>query len=125
MVYYDHNRRNVSDEVNRELLKGEGGRGGDGHKWRDDGWMGVDLILLTDGTAVDEVFHKGGETWPPKITFKDSFGAEDAHIIHGGRRVDGVEEREAGQWGNIHLSFKVKVSIVISPIRCRRAREQG
>ena len=130
MVYYDHNRvmaiggREISDEVDRELFKEKDGRGGDGCKWRD-GQMGVDFVLLTEGTAVDEVFHEGGETWPLKITFKDSFGVENTHVACGGGRVDGVEERGAGQWGNIHPSFKVKVSIVINPVRRGRAREQG
>ena len=128
MDYYDHNKvmairgRKIGDEVDRELLKGEGGRGGDGHEWRD-GRMGVDLVLLTEGTAVNEVFHEGGETWPSKIMFKDSLDVEDAHVTHGGGRVDGVEEKRVGQRGNIHPSFKVKVFIVISPIRRRRARE--
>ena len=125
MVYYGHNRvvairgRKISDEVNRELLKGEGGRGGDGHKQRD-GRMSVYLVLLTDGTAINEVFHEGEEIWPPKI----SLGVEDIHVTHGEGRVDGVEEGGVGQWGNIHPSFKVKVSIVIGPIRHRRVREQ-
>ena len=87
--------------------------------------MGVHFVLLTEGTPVDEVFHKGGETGLSKITFKDSFGVEDIHVTCGGGRVDGVEERGVGRWGNIHLSFKVKVSIVVSPIRHRRVREQG
>ena len=128
MVYYDHNKivairgRKISDEVDRELLKGEGGRGGDGHKWRD-GRMGVDLVLLAEGAAINEVFYEEGKTWPPKITFKDSLGVEDTHVTHGGGRVDGVEKRGAGRWGNIHPSLKVKVSIVISPIRHRRVIE--
>ena len=101
MVYYNHNRvvaiggRKIGDEVNRELLKGEDGREGDGHK-QGDGRMGVDLVLLTDGTAINKVFHEGGETRPLKITFKDSLGAEDTHVTHGGGRVDRVEERGVG-----------------------------
>ena len=87
--------RKISDEVDRELFKGEGGRGGDGHKQRD-GWMGVDFVLLTEGASVDEVFYEGRETRPPKVTFKDSLGMEDIHVTCGGERVDGVEERGAG-----------------------------
>ena len=87
--------------------------------------MGVDFVLLTEGASINEVFYKGRETRPPKVTFKDSLGMEDTHVTHGGGRVDGVEERGVGQWGNIHPSLKVKVSIVISPIRHRRVREQG
>ena len=101
MVYYDHNRvmavggRKISDEINRELFKGEGGRGGDEHKWRD-GWMDVDFVLLTEGTSIDEVFYKGRETGPPRVTFKDRLGVEDTHVTSGGGRVDEVEERGAG-----------------------------
>ena len=87
--------RKISDEIDRELLKGEGGRGGDGHKWRD-GQMGVDFVLLTEGTSVDDVFYEGRETGPPKVTFKDRLDVEDTHVTSGGGRVDGVEEREAG-----------------------------
>ena len=101
MVYYDHNRvmavrgRKISDEVNRELFKGEGDRGGDGHKWRNS-WMGVDFVLLIEGTSVNEVFYKGRETGSPKVMFKDSLGVENTHVTRGGERVDGVEERGAG-----------------------------
>ena len=101
MVYYDHNRvmaiggRKISDEVDRELFKGEGYRGGDGRKWRD-GQMGVDFVLLTEGTSINEVFYEGRETGPPKVTFKDSLGVEDTYVTHGGGRVDEVEERGAG-----------------------------
>ena len=129
MVYYDHNRvmavggRKIGDEVDRELFKGEGDRGGDGRKQRD-GWMGIDFVLLTEGAPIDEVFYEGRETRPPKVTFKNSLGVEDTHVIYGGGRVDGVDERGVGQWGNIHLSLEVEVSIVISPIRHRRVREQ-
>ena len=130
MVYYDHNRvmaiggRKIGDEVNRELLKGKGSRGGDGHEWRD-GQMGVDLVLLTEGTSIDKVFYEGRETGPPEVTFKDSLDVEDIHVTCGGGRVDGVEERGAGRQGNIHSSLEVEVSIVINPIRHRRVREQG
>ena len=65
--------------------------------------MGVDFVLLTEGTAVDEVFHEGGETWPPKIMFKDSLGVEDTHVTHGGERVDGVEEREEQADGGTYI----------------------
>ena len=59
--------------------------------------MDVDLVLLAEGAAIDKVFHKGGETRPPEILFKDSLGVEDTHVTHGGGRVDGVEERGVGQ----------------------------
>ena len=30
--------------------------------------MSVDLVLLTNGTASNEVLDKSGETWPPKVS---------------------------------------------------------
>ena len=101
MVYYDHNRvmairgRKIGDEIDRELFKEEGGRGGDGRKWRD-GQMGVDFVLLIEGTSINEVFYEGRETRPPKVTFKDRLGMEDTHVTSSGGRVDGVEKRGVG-----------------------------
>ena len=87
--------RKIRDEINRELFKGESGRGGDGRKWRD-GRMGVDFILLIEDASIDEVFYKGRETGPPKIMFKDRLDVEDTHVTSGGGRVDEVEERGVG-----------------------------
>ena len=50
--------------------------------------MSVNLILLTDCTAVDEVFDKGGETRPPEVTFKDRFHAENAHMTGCREEID-------------------------------------
>ena len=96
MVYYDHDRvmaigrGKVRDKVNGQLLEGEGVQGGDGNERRDS-WMGVDFVLLTDGTSVDEVFDKRGKAWSPEVMFKNSLCAEDTHVA-GGR--GGVKRME-------------------------------
>ena len=58
--------------------------------------MGVDFVLLTDGTSVNEVFYEGREIRPPKVMFKNRLGVEDTHMTSSGGRVDEVEKRGAG-----------------------------
>ena len=74
-----HRRREIGDEVNGELSKGERDVGRD---WEQRGGnrVGVSLVLLTDRTASDEVFHEGGETWPPEVPFQNCLGAKDPHM---------------------------------------------
>ena len=82
MVDHDHDRvkfrrrREISDEVNGELSKGERDVGFD---WEQRGRnrVGVSLVLLADRTAGDEVFHEGGETWPPVVPFQECFGMKN------------------------------------------------
>ena len=74
MVDHDHDRikpcrgREVGDEVNGELFKGEGNGRLDREQRRCDR-VSVGLVLLADGTTSDEVLYKGGETQPPEIPF--------------------------------------------------------
>ena len=42
--------------------------------------MSIGLVLLANGTASDEVLHKGGEAGPPEISFQNRFGAKDTHV---------------------------------------------
>ena len=53
--------------------------------------MCVSLVLLTNGTASDEVFDEGGKTRPPEIPFQDGLGSKDPHMPQQWGRVDGVE----------------------------------
>ena len=55
--------------------------------------MYVNLVLLIDGTTIDEMLYEGGETQPPVVMFKENLGAEDPHVASGGRGVESVEER--------------------------------
>ena len=57
--------------------------------------MCVNLVLLTDGTTINEMFYKGGETWPPVVVFKENLGVEDPHMAGGRRGVESVEERRS------------------------------
>ena len=85
MVDHDHDRiksrrrREIGDEVNGKLLKGESDNGFDGKQRRHNG-MRVSLVLLTNGATSDEVFDEGGKTWPPEISFQDSLGSKDPHM---------------------------------------------
>ena len=96
MVDHDHDRiksrrgREVGDEVNRELLKGERDSGLDWEQRRHNG-MSVGRVLLADGTTSDEVLHKGGETRPPKIPLQNCLGAKDTHVTRQRGGMDRVE----------------------------------
>ena len=100
MVDHDHDRikscrrREISDEVNGELSEGErdvGFNGEQGGRNR----VGVCLVLLADRTTSDEVLYKGGETWPPEVSFQDSFGMKDPHMSRERGGVNGVEQGRA------------------------------
>ena len=78
--------------------------------------MSVNLILLADGAASDEIFHKGGETRPPKVTVEDGLGVEDTHMAHKGRRMDRMKESRPGRGGNKHAISEVEMSIVVGPV---------
>ena len=83
-------RGEVHDEVNGQLLEGKGVQGGNENERRD-GWMGVDFVLLTDGTFVDEVFDERGKAWPPEVMFKNGLRAEDTHVARGRGGVKRME----------------------------------
>ena len=93
MDNHDHNRiksqgeRKVGDEINRELFEGKRDSGQDWTK-RGNSGMSVDLVLLANCAAHNEVLDKGGKTWPPEIPFKDGFGVENTHMTQEGGRVD-------------------------------------
>ena len=87
--------------------------------------MSISLVLLTDRTAGNEVLDKGGETRPPKVAFKDGLGAENTHVAHKGRRVDGMEQSRLGRGGDKHVVMEIEMSIIIGPVRERGPGEQG
>ena len=74
-----HRRREISNEVNGELPKGEGDSRLDWEQ-RGNNRVRVSLVLLTDRTAGNEVLYEGGETRPPEVPFQDSFGMKDPHM---------------------------------------------
>ena len=97
MVDHDHDRikslrrREIGDEVNGELSKGERDIGFDWEQRRYNR-VCVSLVLLTYRAAGNKVLHKGGETRPPEIPFQDCFGVKDPHMSQERQGVDGVEQ---------------------------------
>ena len=97
MVNHDHDRikprrrREVSNEVNRQLFKREGDIRLDWEQ-RWDNRVCVGLVLLANGAPSDKVLDEGGETWPPEISFQDCLGMEDTHVTGQRGGVDGVEQ---------------------------------
>ena len=83
MVNHDHNRikihgeGKISDKIDRELLERKQNRGQDRTEWRTHR-VCVDLGLLANHTACNEMFDKGRETQPPEVTLKDRLGVENA-----------------------------------------------
>ena len=96
MVDHDHDRiksrrrREISDEVNVELFKGERDSRLDQEQRRYNR-VCVGLVLLADRAAGNKVFHEGGEAQPPEIPFQNRFGAKDTHVTRQRGGMDGVE----------------------------------
>ena len=73
MVYHDHERvkaggyGEVCDKITRDLLEGAGG---DGFNGRQGGYggMGIGLVLLAEGAALDIAADKRGEAGPPEFS---------------------------------------------------------
>ena len=130
MVDHDHDRikprgrREVSDEVNGELLKWESDSGCDREERGYNG-VRIGLVLLADGTTSDEVLHKGRETWPPEIPFQKCFGAKDTHVTRQRGGMDGVELGRASRRGYKHTIMEIKMSVIERPVRERGTSEQG
>ena len=130
MVNHDHDRiksrgrREISNEVNGELLKGER----DGRlDWeqRGNNRVCVSLVLLTDRTAGNAVLYEGGETWPPEVPVQDCFGMKDPHMSRERRGVNGVEQGRTSQGGYKHAITKIKMSIIERPVQEGGVSEQG
>ena len=117
-------RREVGDEVNGELLKGESDSGYDREER---GYNGVcnGFVLLADGTASDKVFDKGGEAGPPEIPFQNCLGAKDTHVSRQRGGMDRVEQGRASGRGYEHPIAEIKMSIIERPVGERGMSEQG
>ena len=87
--------------------------------------MSVNLVLLANSTTCNEMLDKGREAQPPEVTLKDRLSVEDPHVAREGGRVDRMKKSRAGQWGNIHVVVKVKMSIIKQPVREGGMSEQG
>ena len=113
MVDHNHNRikpgrkREISDEIDRELLEGERDSGRDWTQRRNSR-MSVDLVLLANSTTHDEMLDKGGKAQPPEIMFKDRLGVKDPHVARKGGSMNRMEEGRAGRGRNIKPFAEIK-----------------
>ena len=69
-------RQEISNQVDRQLLKWVDAGGGEGGEHRDS-WVGINLHLLAEGTARDEMTNKGGHTRPPVVVRQQGVGVEE------------------------------------------------
>ena len=84
----------VGDEVTGDLLEGTGAGGWNG-KERGSGWMGIDLVLLAQGTAVDITANVRGEAWPPKFRGNQLASFENAGMASSGMIMVSSNDRVA------------------------------
>ena len=110
-----HRRREIGDEVHRELSKGKRDIRFD---WEQRGRnrVGVSFVLLADWTAGNEVLHEGGETQPPEVPFQDCLGVEDPHVSQKRGGVNRVEQGRMSRGGYKHSVMKIKMSIIKGPV---------
>ena len=87
--------------------------------------MGVDLVLLTDCTSINEILDKGGKSQPPVVSLKDGLGVEDLHMTREGGGVYSMKESRSGGRGHEHPTLEVQMTIVVVPVRESGAREEG
>ena len=83
VVDHDHERvvaigwQEISDQVNRQLLKQAGAAGEDGGECRDS-QVSIDLHLLAKGAARDETVYEGGHTLPPVVPRQQGIGTKES-----------------------------------------------
>ena len=130
MVDHNHDRvkprgrREVGDEVDRELFKGESDGGFDQEERGHNG-VRIGFVLLADGTASDKVFDKGGEARPPEIPFQNCLGTKDTHMTSQRGGMDGVEQGRVSRRGYEHPIAEIKMSVIERPVGKRGTSEQG
>ena len=112
MVDHDHQRimpirwGKVRDEIYRELLEGQGGRGWDRSERGASGMM-VDFVLLTYGTSVYEGIDERGQSRPPEVSLKEGFGAKSSGMSRGRGVVYGANNGLSFMWGDVHVALEV------------------
>ena len=130
MVDHNHDRikprrrREVGDEVNGQLFKGEGDSGFDRQERRYNR-VCVGLVLLAYRAASDKVLHEGGEAQPPEISFQYRFGTKNTHMTRQRGGMDRVEQGRVSRGGYEHMIVEVEMSVIKRPVREGGASEQG
>ena len=86
--------------------------------------MGVNLHLLTEGTASNETVNKGRHTWPPIVMGQQGICAEETAMLRGKGQVDSSDKVMMGSRRYIEVVFKIQVGCIIPPICNGRMREE-
>ena len=73
----------VGDQITGDLLKGAGAGGQNGEEWGPR-WMGVNLVLLAQGTSTDITSNVRGEAWPPKLRGNKLVSLENSWVASSG-----------------------------------------
>ena len=98
-------RWEISDKVNRELLKQVMAVGGDGRECGDS-WVGVNLHLLAKGTTRDKAADKGGHTQPPIVPRQLGIHAKEPAVTGCKGRVDRGNKVVAGTGRDVKMILK-------------------
>ena len=77
-------RREAGNKVNRQLLK-RARAGGRQRAERRDGWVGIHLHLLTEGTASNEATDERRHTRPPVVPGKEGVSTKETTMTGGWR----------------------------------------
>ena len=121
MIDHNHDRvqmidwREVSDEVDREILEGVRafeGKGSDGWDHR----IGEDLVHLAHCTAGNIFPDISGKAGPPVIFGKEDDGVKMTTMATFKGAVGGSDQIMAGQFGNVKASLVIESPVIESPV---------
>ena len=121
MVYHDQNRiiavggGKVRDKIHGYLLEGAGALRRDRGEWGM-GWMGVDFVGLTRGTARDKSADECGHARPPVVLLEQGKGAEVSAVGTSKGFVDIFDQGVAGGLGDVETTLIVEGALVEIPV---------
>ena len=87
-------------------------------------WVGIDLHLLAESTASDEMADERGHTGPPVVPGKERISTEESPMSRGERRMNRRDKVMACVGRDIKTIFKIEIRIRKMPIIQRGTRKQ-
>ena len=119
-------KREVGDEITGDLLEGARAGGRDREEWGVRR-VGVDLVLLARGAAVDITSDVGGKARPPKLRGDELASFEDTGVASSGMVMvagdDGVAKVSVS--GDVDTTLVSQDPRIIMPIGEARAEGSG